>query len=133
MLVEGAIRFVRQAELHFAENNEGHANTALLRAMSVVEEMIVGVKHDDSEINTKLTQLYEFLYRSLTSCYVNADREKLADVVRILEFQRETWQLASERATAASNDSQAPAARPVIPPTPHAGANLPSSGMSLEA
>jgi flagellar protein FliS len=133
MLVEGAIRFVKQADEQYLANNEGKATTMLLRAMDVVEEMIAGVRHDDHEVNIKLSQLYAFLYRTMTSVYVNSDREKLADVVRILEFQRETWRLACEHlAKSQASVTDTPAKTPVVP-TPHTSLSTTTQSVSLEA
>ncbi len=132
MLVEGAIRFVRQADEQYAEHNEGKATSALLRAMEIVEEMIAGVRHDTHEINAKLAQLYTFLYRTLTSVYVNADRDKLADVKRILEFQRETWRLACEHFAKDSTKASA-TPQPIVIPAPHMGSAIPTQSMSFEA
>ncbi len=137
MLVEGAIRFVRQADQQYADNNEGNATSFLLRAMEIVEELIAGVRHDDHDINAKLAQLYSFLYRNLTSVYVNADREKLADVTRILEFQRDTWRLACEHIAKDSTDgttnTRSAPVKPVIVPAPHAGIATLSQSLSIEA
>jgi len=135
MLIDGAIRYVRQADEHYAANNEGRATSALLHAMAIVEELLAGVKHDDHEITQKMAGLYEFLYRAMTSCYVNSDRQKLAEVEQILGFQRETWQMACDRIAAemAEADTGSKAKPPTIAP-PHIGETMPTSqGLSLDA
>ena len=142
MLIEGAIRFGRKAEQHFEEGNEGYANESMVRSIDILGEMLAGVKHSKSEINKKLTDLYQFLFLTLTSAYVNTDAAKLADVLRILEFERETWQLACEKATEAIKDpekslsiaksnSKPAAAAPIAPHLP--SSNPVAGGLSLEA
>lgn len=136
MLIEGAIRYVRQADEQYAANNEGNGNSALLHSMAIIEELIAGVKHDDHEINQKLADLYHFLYRSLTSCYVNADRQKLADVLKILGYQRETWQLAVERVAKMGAESDSGETKPKSQAiaAPHIGGSTPASqSLSLDA
>ncbi len=133
MLVEGAIRFCTRAQRELANNNEGHANEAMVRAIDIIGEMLAGVRGGESDINQKLGDLYQFLFHTLTSAYVNTDAQKLEDVMRILEFERETWQLACERAHA--EVKQQPSGNPIKAPiiAPHIATPSPSSGLSLEA
>lgn len=125
MLIEGAVRFCRQAEQQLEANNEGHANEAMLRALDIISEMLAGVRHSESDINTKLADLYQFLFYTLTSAYVNTDRQKLADVVRILEFERETWLQAVQKIAVDTPEKQAP--------TPHIGSDHVGSGPAAES
>ncbi len=133
MLIEGAIRFCTKASQELERQNEGHANEAMMRAIDIVGELLAGVRGRDDEINRKLSDLYLFLFHTLTSAYVNTDAVKLADVLRILEFERETWQLACERAHA----EDSPARRKTVVGTPivapHIGSPAPTEGFSLEA
>lgn len=131
LLIEGAIRFTRLADQHYSQNNEGHAQQSMLRAMDIVAECLAGVRHDASDLNVKLASLYEFVYRTMVSCYVNSDRTKLAEVLKILDFQRETWQLACEKVT-----KETPAAKPAKPvavPLPHLNQATSPTGMVFEA
>lgn len=133
MLIEGAIRFCTKAQQELEKNNEGFANEAMVRAIDVVGELLAGVRGGESDINQKLSELYLFLFHTLTSAYVNTDSVKLADVVRILEFERETWQLACQRVQE-EEQSAKPAKSPIV--APHVTtANLKSTetGLSLEA
>jgi len=136
MLIEGAIRFCNKAEHDLKNGNEGFANEALVRAIEIVAEMLAGVRHSDDEINVKLADLYQFLFNTLTSAFVNTDTTKLSDVLRILQFERETWQLACERVGA---EEQSPptvknaAAKTPIVATPHSMQQNATSGLSLEA
>ena len=85
MLIEGALRFCLKAEQQLEQGNEGYANDAMMRAIDIIGEMLVGVRSGESDINTKLSELYLFLFQTLTSAYVNTDATKLADVMRILD------------------------------------------------
>lgn len=131
MLVEGAIRFCSKAEEDLAKNNEAHANEAMVRAIEIVGEMLAGVRQGDSEINKKLTDLYQYLFYTLTSAYVNTDSTKLADVLRILEFERETWILACQRAVSDATPSGQSPGQPIV--APHIATPSPNEGFSLEA
>lgn len=133
MLIEGAIRFGTSAKQELANNNEGRANEAMLRAIDIIGEMLAGVRGGQSDINQTLGDLYQFLFHTLTSAYVNTDAQKLEDVLRILEFERETWQLACERAHAEAK--QQPSGDAVKAPiiASHIATPTSSGGLSLEA
>lgn len=94
MLIEGAIRFCRQAEFELERENSIQAGHFLSRATDIVAEMLAGVRHDDSELNQNLASLYQYLFYTLAGAYSNSDRSQLADVLRLLEIERETWQMA---------------------------------------
>lgn len=121
MLIEGAIRFCRQAEFELERQNAIQATHFITRATDIVAELLAGVRHDDSELNQNLASLYQFLFYSLTSAYANSDRAQLADVLRLLEIERETWQMAVAKLR--SSDS---------PTTPVVAQHLASGGMAFE-
>lgn len=128
MLIEGALRFCLKAQHELDKNNEGYANEALVRAIDIVGELLAGVKGGETEVNAKLADLYLYLLHTLTSAYVNTDAKKLADVMRVLEFERETWRLACERVHAPQST---PTPTPVI--AQHIAMPTPVQGFSFEA
>ena len=129
MLIEGALRFLDQAEKAMIREEEVAANAALVRVMEIVEELLAGVRHSEDDINTKLASLYQFVFTQVSLAYVNADRAVVADARRILEFQRETWRQACE--LIAQEKSDAPA-KPMAVPTPHLDSAPASQGVSFE-
>ena len=134
MLIDGALRFGRQAEKGLLRGDEEAAHPPLLRAMDIVGEMLAGVRGGESEVNEKLTKLYEFVYARLTSVYVNTDHKRMAEALRILEYERETWRQACEKAAGEASAGKAPKA---FAPKPHLGTTSPSQatgqGLSLDA
>lgn len=137
MLIDGAIRFGREAEKGILRKDEGAFQPPLMRAMDIVGELLAGVRHEATDLNAKLAQLYAFIYARLTSAYVNVDKKMIAEALQILEVERETWRLAVEK-LGMESPSAAPAATPKAPaPKPHLGGGLtsdaPTSGLSLEA
>ena len=121
MLIEGAIRFCRQADFEFERDNTIEASHMLSRATDIVAELLAGVRHDDSELNQRLASLYQYLFYTLSSAYANSDRLKLADVLRLLEIERETWQMAVAKLRTDSSSR-----------TPVVAAHLATPGMPVE-
>lgn len=137
MLLEGALRFGRDAEKGILRKDEAAFHPPLMRAMDIVGELLAGVRHEATDLNAKLAQLYAFIYARLTSAYVNADKRMIAEALQILEVERETWRLAVEK-LGTEPASEAPAAQPkVSAPKPHLGGGMtsdaPTGGLSLEA
>ncbi len=139
MLLDGALRFGREAEKGVLRGEELAYQAPLLRTLDIVEELLVGVRHSTDELNEKLANLYTFVYMRLMSVYVNADKAMMAEALRVLEFQRETWRQAVEKlATGADADAPAaPVAKKIPAPKPHLGggitADIPVGGLSFEA
>jgi flagellar protein FliS len=131
MLIEGAIRFGRQAEQELGAGNHAAASGSLVRVLDIVGELLVGVRQTKSELNNKLASVYWFIFRRVSEATMDADKVALAEVLRLLEFERETWQKVCEKL---GTNSGSPAA---VPAPSHAfGAvqsALPMSGISLQA
>lgn len=134
MLIEGALRFLDQADKALVREEEVAANAALVRVMEIVEELLVGVRHSEDEINVKLGQLYQFVFTQISLAYVNADRVLIDDARTVLEFQRDTWRQACELV---AKDAGKPAAKapagPIPAPTPHFDSAPAPTGVSFEA
>ena len=92
MLIEGAIRFGHQAEDALRRGDPLAAASPLLRVIDIVGEMLAGVRGQNSDINKTLADLYWFLFLRVSEAKIGSDAEKLADAMRLLEFERQTWQ-----------------------------------------
>jgi flagellar protein FliS len=110
MLIEGAIRFGRQADEALRRGDKVAASAHLLRVIDIVGEMLAGVRSIKSELNQKIGDLYWFVFRRVSEAKINADTAPLAEALRLLEFERQTWQLACEKIGTDSN-----AAAPTAP------------------
>lgn len=140
MLLDGALRFGREAERGVLRGEELAYQAPLMRTMDIVEELLAGVRHSGDDLNEKLASLYTFVYARLTSVYVNGDKPMMAEALRVLEFQRETWRQAVETlATGAKAEAPTPPAAKKTPaPKPHLGggsatADIAVGGLSFEA
>jgi flagellar protein FliS len=144
MLLDGALRFGREAEKGVLRAEELAYHSPLMRTMDIVEELLAGVRHSDDELNEKLAGLYTFVYMRLMSVYVNGDKQMMAEALRVLEFQRETWRQAVEKLGAETKSEAkaeapaAPVAKKIPAPKPHLGgssvtADIPVGGLSFEA
>ena len=131
-LVEGAIRFGRLAEASLRGGDARDASRLLMKVLDILGEMLAGVRESKTTLNRKIAEFYLFLFRLVSEATVNDDVEKLSEALRLLEFERQTWQLACDKL---HSDSPHSTPRPVALPRARSplGRAVPSSGLSLEA
>jgi len=142
MLIDGALRFGREAEKGVLRGDEVAYQPPLLRTLDVVGELLAGVRHAQTDLNAKLAQLYAFVYARLTSAYVNGDKTAMAEALQVLQVEQETWRLAVEKLASEgaqeADAAETPAPRKKAPaPKPHLGGGhtdaVAPTGLSLEA
>ena len=125
MLLDGALRFGRLAEqLWNAPDQRAECDNMLTRTNDIVEALVQGLVITESEISRRLADEYAFAFRQIALAQLNHDSAPLAAALHLLQFERETWQLACEQLKAA-----APATTPIAP---LAGLHYESAGLSLQ-
>jgi flagellar protein FliS len=125
MLIEGALRFGKQAAEALARGDQAAASPPLVRMIDIVGEMLVGVRGGESAVNDRLAKLYWFLFQRVSEAKIHGDQRRLAEALQLLEYERETWQLACEKA--------APATPQYLPPRKADPCVAAERGLSLEA
>ena len=97
MLIEGAIRFGRQANQALQQGDATAAAAPLLRVIDIVGEMLAAVRDKKTELNQRLADVYLWVFCKVSEAKINSDVAALAEAMRILEFERETWQMVCEK------------------------------------
>lgn len=94
MLYDGAIRFAEQAKIALGEKNFEQSFTLLSKAQKIITELNCGLKHDVApDLCGKLAALYNFVFRKLVEANTEHTIAPLDEALKILNYQRETWQL----------------------------------------
>lgn len=91
MLVEGAIRKVSLVQHCWDNQRPEEALEASIRAREIISELIAPLSEDKSPLARQMLAVYVYLFRTLTEASLENDRQKLADVLRVLGEERETW------------------------------------------
>jgi flagellar protein FliS len=104
MLYDGAVRFLRQAEIAMSEGAFLHSYEKLGRGEAIIDELIATLNMDTGEIAERLQAIYIFQKRTLIEARVTRNAEKIGQVVALLSSLREAWAKLAEQAA-----SQAPA------------------------
>lgn len=131
MLIEGAIRYGREAEIALRTGDVVAADVPSMKMIDVIGELLVGVRQSKTDLNQTIAEFYLFLFRIVGEAKVNDDPDKIAEVLRLLEFERETWQLVCDKLgnepEAADTPAQSPVAVPLQTPP------ISSASFSFEA
>jgi flagellar secretion chaperone FliS len=123
MMIEGAIRLANQTLEHWRENREPQAVESILRCQRILAEMLKGLRPAQMpQLVGQVSRVYLFLYRTVVEAQLQRDPNKLADAVRVLEIERETWRKVCEQLGGSRSQGNSI-------PTPHAA----TSRLSLEA
>jgi flagellar protein FliS len=127
MLLDGALRFARQAQQLWVDDDQRAACDQLLeRTLDIVEELVRSAVLGKTEQSKRLEEEYAFAFRQLTLAQLNHDMAPLEAAIKLLAFQRETWKLACERIKAESARTNR------TPIAPLSGAFGVSRGFSLQ-
>jgi flagellar protein FliS len=150
MLFDGAIRFAEQAKQAIADGDVPAVYDRTVRAQRIVLELSSSMNVEvNPELCGKLASLYNYLYRLLVEANLKRDVAKLDEALDLLRYQRETWQMALQKAreeaagvgeedepseavsAAGARDAPAPAPPSPTQPTPGDLAQLPPLGGTL--
>lgn len=107
MLIEGAIRFATQTIEHWQQGRGEDGLATLLRCQAVVGELIGGVRDDGTALTRQVLNIYTFISQVLQEAQLDTDPQRLAEVILILQEDRETWQQLCQQMPAAPQPASA--------------------------
>jgi flagellar biosynthetic protein FliS len=128
MLLEGAQRQCRIAQQAGQAEYWGEFYASMDKLMAIMEELVRSVSDSKSPIAESLEEQYAFLYRELAASRFSLNTEKLAECMKLVDFERETWKQVCDKV------DTTPASRPAIV-APHLtmDTGVVSEGFSFEA
>ena len=100
MLYDGAVRFLRQAEVAMREGAWLHSFEKLGRGEDIIDELLATLNLDTGEIAERLQAIYVFCKKTLIEARIQRDSEKIGQVVALLSNLREAWAKLAEQAAA---------------------------------
>lgn len=128
MLLDGAIKFASQARHGIEAGDHEAIYNGISRCRSIVVELLSTIRADvDAEIADRVRAVYSFLVTELIEVGLEKEIARLDGVIRILEYERETWvmameKFAGERQPATDRTTtEAPVHPPAHPPAQPAG------------
>ncbi len=98
MLLDAAIRSVRQAQNHWQHQRDEEAGECLLKSQQIVTQLIAGLNQEQQpELVRQVAGIYMFIFRALVFAHLRRDEDQLSDALKILVSERETWQMVCEQ------------------------------------
>jgi flagellar protein FliS len=118
LLIEGALRFARQALRNWEQADNEHACDAIARCRGIISELLASIRPDSSELTQRVTGLYLFLFRQLTEAQLRRQVNLVEEVIQILEIEHETWrQVCDQMPLAPISPAAASAPQEILAPS----------------
>lgn len=100
MLIDGAIKFARQAMSGLENNNPELTYSGFTQCRDIVLELLNTIKPEYApQIAKSVQDLYTYMYGELVKASISKDRGILGEVLGLLEYERETWVLTMAQLT----------------------------------
>lgn len=108
MLIEGAIKFARQGRDGMVADDSERMYNGLSQSKAIVMELISSLRPDvDAELCAKVSSLYTYMYRRMLDASLEKSVEPVDEVIGLLEYERETWEMLMERLTTEARELEA--------------------------
>lgn len=113
LLIDGAIKFTEQGKAGLEKRNYEEVYNGISQCQQILMELTRSLNREiDPELCDRLSGLYTYMYGRLIEASTDKDVTKMDEVLELLRFERETWQMlrekmARENAGAASFSSTA--------------------------
>jgi flagellar protein FliS len=101
MLLDGALRFARQAQDGLARRDYEASCAALSQCRSIVLELLASISPDgDPSLCDKVRAVLTFLVSELIEIGITRSAVRLQRVIDLLEYERQTWEMVMQRLAA---------------------------------
>lgn len=98
LLIAGAIKAIKLAQIALDKNDLEKANHELVRAQDIVDELKFSLDSSvDQQLTASLAQLYDFMAQQLAAANISKDQSKLPAVLDLLNQLLETWEEVSQK------------------------------------
>jgi flagellar secretion chaperone FliS len=91
MLYDGAVRFLRQAEVAMDEHAWQHGFDRLSRGEAIIDELLATLDMSVGEVAERLQALYVFFKEHLSSARLEQDASKVEHVAGFMGELRTAW------------------------------------------
>lgn len=108
MLLDGAIKFARQGRDGLLAKDYEKSYEGLSQARSIIMELIVTIRGDvDPDLADRVRGLYTYMFNELVDASFGKAPQKVDEVIKLLEYERETWAMLMKQ-VAAEKSGEAP-------------------------
>ncbi len=98
MLFDGAIRFAEKARLGLEKKDYEAVYEGVTRCQNILMELMNALRPDhDRELCNRLSGLYTFMFTELMMASHERDPRRVESVIKLLTYERETWQMVIDK------------------------------------
>lgn len=98
MLLDGAIRFATQGRDGLARRDYEASFHGLSQCRAIILELLTTISPDaDPDLAQRVRSVFSFMFSELIEASFNKDPARVAGVIRLLQYERETWALAMKK------------------------------------
>ncbi len=115
MLLDGALRFAHQAAAGLEQQDFELGYSGFTQCRAIILELSSTIDESKApEIADRVKALYNFMYTELIASSHEKDADRLATVIELLEYERETWSLLMQKLDEERAGQEAPPERRAI-------------------
>ena len=98
LLLEGCVRFMREGREALEKKNWEGVYASFSSAKDIILELINTMKPEvDPDLCSQVSSVLTFAYSHLTEASFEKDIAKVDTCIKIMDYERETWQMLIER------------------------------------
>jgi flagellar protein FliS len=122
MLIEDVLRRIRAAQTAFEVGRFDDGIAAIRHSREIIAELIGGIHPDETPVAKQVLGIYLFVFSALAEAQFSRDGQRLSEVIRVLDEERQTWQAVCEQMPDRPVAASSPSASEEIAPqrVPHA-------------
>lgn len=91
MLVEGAVKFSKRAELNLNEKDINKAHENLLKTQNIIAELMSTLDTSVGDWAVQLFKVYRFIYDKLVEANIKKDIKILKEILPLIEEVNNLW------------------------------------------
>ena len=91
MLVDGAVKFSKRAEIALNEKDIKASHDNLIRTQGIMSELMVSLDTSAGDWAKQLFKVYEFIKEKLVQANLKKDVKVLQEVIPLIEDVRDLW------------------------------------------
>lgn len=101
MLLDGAIRALEQARIGILEKDYEQSYLGSKQCRAILTELISSVSPEvDPVLCERVCSVLTFIYNDFVTAMSERDADKVAALIPLLEYERETWAMVIDQLTA---------------------------------
>lgn len=102
MLVDGAVKFAKKAEIALEEKKIKDAHDSIMRTEDIFLELMASLDRSAGEWAVQIYKVYQFIHDKLVETNLKKDIKILQEIMPLIEDVRDTWHEAYKKSKGAA-------------------------------